>query len=1234
MQKLFSLISLTALFILFQPLTSQAQKVDKKYQSLLWEVVHPDNPSKVSYLYGTMHVSSKLAFNLSDTFFIGLNNADIIALESEPTKWLEEVMDLKYATEYFGSYPGYTYTSKGFYQRIFPLSMPQNSELGSMISSRDMMSNSLQFRSNPYMKDFEEDTYLDMFIYMAGAKTQRTVLGLEDIIHTNDLHRLAKSERRSKKDEKPIPLWLEEKMKDMDIGDIFEDSYRQQDLDLMMELQNLFSSEHYIKWFLDERNRLMADSMFVLMKKNSVFAGVGAAHLAGEFGMIEYLRRMGCKVRAVKFLKTDYATDEKKRYDSLKTNITLTNQVSPDGQFSVSLPAKLYELPYSGKNYLASEMTNGSFFSVNKVNTYNIISGLTPDRYLEKIDSLLFENIPGKTLSKTKISNGPFKGVEIKNKTKTGDHQHYQIYATPFEVIIFKIGGTGDFILDWSDSIFSTLKFNDFTKKAEWQRHSFVYGGFSVEMPTYRVFDNNSPVSAAYNHPVFQALDPKTENQFMVTRNVLIDYYYLEEDDFELERTADKLAQKHKKEVIDKKFGKHQGRPFLDFTLVPKKDEKGETIHFRMVIAGGHYYLLAANIKKDKKQLKQFFESFRIEPFSNLKPLDNFTDTSLYFSTLTSKEINESNVRMPRYGDKPKDYESFSEVYNYKSESGERINVYFKKFHQYEFYPDSDSVFSECITDFTEDNSLVVYSEKRLEKGNNKIMDLMLSDTGSIRLIKIRVFLKNQGDAIYAIRTLVDSVSKSSPFIDGFYENFTPKDTTMGMSIFEDKGSLFLDDLFSEDSTNFKKAMNSVKKVSFSNANVDRVISILETYPFKDKKQEFIQQIILKKISKVEDEKLIDFSKKLYFENSNNYPIQIGAIEILCAQKTTKAIRALAEIMEKDLPFIMDNDRYILSPMRYDSVQLWKQLYPKMFEYDHIEEYKSIIFYDLSNMLDSNKIDANFYKSFLPKLIEESEFILKKHLANEQKKRLEKEKTDAINDKKTSGGSSSSNWSLIQKYKLLLPHISDQEIAALIAKYEKGIESEPDKISMIKFRLVNKLEVDKIMIANIAKNPDYLIQLYKALDEVNRLDLIPSEYLNDEHLAKLTLNNSSNYGYYRYGSSYDIDKDTFKLIKQEEMSIRGKKYKIYYYEISQVVTLQMAEKQSFDPKDYKKIAIIAVEIKDNKVYPVGSKYKSTVKIENPERWDKYLEELTEGFIVKDRKRASATEIDDGYFDFW
>jgi uncharacterized protein YbaP (TraB family) len=79
-------------------LQAQTKIKDKKYPSLLWEITG-NGLKKPSYLIGTMHVSSKLAFHLTDSFYIAIRSADIVAgillpaLPKQNLKWMNPLIN-------------------------------------------------------------------------------------------------------------------------------------------------------------------------------------------------------------------------------------------------------------------------------------------------------------------------------------------------------------------------------------------------------------------------------------------------------------------------------------------------------------------------------------------------------------------------------------------------------------------------------------------------------------------------------------------------------------------------------------------------------------------------------------------------------------------------------------------------------------------------------------------------------------------------------------------------------------------------------------------------------------------------------------------------------------------------------------------------------------------------------------------------------------------------------------
>ncbi|MCR6719843.1 MAG: TraB/GumN family protein [Chitinophagaceae bacterium] len=173
------------LFALLLPHLVEAQIPrikNKKYQGLLWEI-SGNGLSKPSYLFGTMHVSNKLAFHLADSFYLGIRNADVVALETNPETWQDD-MD-KYNKAIYAAdktAPGTRFLNQSDYLRISTLKFYRyDKKIETALQSNPSMINSLLYRSySNTASDFEEDTYLDLYIYQCGKRWGKKVAGVED----------------------------------------------------------------------------------------------------------------------------------------------------------------------------------------------------------------------------------------------------------------------------------------------------------------------------------------------------------------------------------------------------------------------------------------------------------------------------------------------------------------------------------------------------------------------------------------------------------------------------------------------------------------------------------------------------------------------------------------------------------------------------------------------------------------------------------------------------------------------------------------------------------------------------------------------------------------------------------------------------------------------------------------------------------------------------------------------
>jgi hypothetical protein len=145
------------------------------------------------------------------------------------------------------------------------------------------------------------------------------------------------------------------------------------------------------------------------------------------------LRRMGYTVRPVIGKTNRWAGKQKDNIDQLQFKHNMQPFQSHHGDFSAQMPG--VPMDYSQGNiteYFYPDMANGAYYKVTRLPYYGSFSNQTASHVLNRIDSLLFENIPngyidnieiininGEKLysSNKKIKSGEAININLKNNT-------------------------------------------------------------------------------------------------------------------------------------------------------------------------------------------------------------------------------------------------------------------------------------------------------------------------------------------------------------------------------------------------------------------------------------------------------------------------------------------------------------------------------------------------------------------------------------------------------------------------------------------------------------------------------------------------------------------------------------------------------------------------------------------------------------------------------------------------
>lgn len=284
MKKIVSL-SISVILLVFGVKT-QAQTSPKLENSLLWEV-SGNGLSKPSYLYGTIHMICSSDYFLTDKTKKALESAEKLVLEinfSDP-KEMSQMQQLAMGKELL--------SKKLNPEQLAKLDAILKKTTGMTVQQVDSFS-LLTVMSLISMKSFgcNDLKFYEMEFIEQAKKRNIEIGGLETVKQQFDMFEKAYT------DDETIAM-LEESTPEE--SSKLVSTYKAENVDEMYDFttDKKYTSEKTKKIILDERNQNWVKIMPELMKKQSVFFAVGSAHLAGESGVINLLRKAGYKVKPI-----------------------------------------------------------------------------------------------------------------------------------------------------------------------------------------------------------------------------------------------------------------------------------------------------------------------------------------------------------------------------------------------------------------------------------------------------------------------------------------------------------------------------------------------------------------------------------------------------------------------------------------------------------------------------------------------------------------------------------------------------------------------------------------------------------------------------------------------------------------------------------------------------------------------------------------------------------------------
>lgn len=1119
---------LTCLLLSAGTLALAQQPGKKKYQGLLWEI-SGNGLAKPSYLFGTMHVSSKLAFHLSDSFYHCIRMADVVALETDPQRLQEDFSKssmLRLSAGYMTNMG-----AGGMSKDAFTIGTYADMVRTGLVYRPEMI-NHLLYRSFAAREDFEEDTFLDMYIYQVGKKMGKRATGVEDFAESERL--MLEAYRDAARDKK-----TRKQNRDTDkSGDKLNDAYRRGDLDMLDSLSSAsFPSAAFLEKFLYKRNENMFRSIDSIIRKDALFAGVGAAHLPGDRGLIHMLRKAGYTLRPIAMTNRD--SEQKEQLEKIKAPVTFQPYTSPDGWIKAELPGKLYNFSsLTMLNQLQyADLANGAYYLVSRIRTNALSLGQTSEDVYAKVDSLLYENIPGRIISRKSISNNGHKGFDIVNRTRRGDLQRYQIFITPFEVMIFKLSGTGEYAQgEEAARFFASIQLQAPAASA-WTDYRAPDNSFSVRLPHTPVSGSNFALRSLSKRMEYEALDRQNGNSFLVIRKAIPDYGILEEDTTDISFAEESFQlSSFIKQQKSRKFIRHKGRPCLE--IVNQHTDKSYT-QTRILLHGAYYFVLSARYRGDKKATQAFFDSFTPQnpQYNSFLP---YTDTSLHYSVTTAVTPDDDDALMEAVsggGAQEEEYLYRSRSKVFRSDStGEEIVVAFEKFSRYFSTKDSAEFWQSQEKDLTDEGNYVIAARQFERLPQSESLLLKMRDTNCSRTILAKVIVR--GGAQYTLRAITDETAGPSAFVSTFFDTFKPADTLFGSSIYISKGKALITDFNSTDSTTKAQARKSIGMANYRDEDAPAIIALIRNWNTTEKNYLEIKRDLIQELGYIKHPAILPFLREAYAAANDTASLQHSILLSLVRQQTAAGYALFSELVMQEIPiFSDDNSLDAITSAMQDSLQLAATLFPDMLKLTALTDYKEPVYGLLAELVDSNAVQPSVYAPYISQIAFDARVEVQKELAGEQNLM---DRDD--NEHNAGSRMRQENISLHEYAVLLFPYRnSNKNAERFFTRYETS-NNPLQQIQLARLYLHHQWPASDSVLLSIAAQEKYRIYLWLALKEINQLDRFPSAWKQQESIAKSVL----------YGNvPYHIELDSVVLLGKQHTVHRFKKGTVYLYKFRQ-----------------------------------------------------------------------------------
>lgn len=932
-------------------------------QTLLWRISGKGLPA--SYLYGTMHSGDKRIYFLGDSVYSTLGACQGYAMEIDPGDYVDtlisnmetEGLNISYKENIENNIvkrpAGYYSEQRKRLDSIFVRIRERYKDL----SPREIARLEKVYRRR---EKNQMNTLLDLYLFDMAKKQNKVVAGIEDITdQTSIVDELGNSFD-------PDDFLKTQRKKYADLEEWMVDNYVKADLDKIHEFSKQGSTARHMTLFLYNRNNKMARRIDSLMHIRSTFCAVGAAHLPGDSGVIDLLRKRGFTVTPVFSSKKIEPGDIR----ISNTNTVMLNITDPDSNYVVHMPGKPTALTSITKKLVVKTYKE-------LANEIMLMHGLYEDGNIDnnienevKEMKAFFSYYDIRLYDDEKIKRQDIDGYEMIFKNTLGYFKMH-IFWNKGKTYMFAVGSKNRDSLKSSRCTAYLDSYTMFPDKKTSGSAMLSYTSadkaFSISLPSLpkKEFIKGDATVTNEDITLFSSLDVRKKINYLVMLKEPFRGYFAGLDSSLFDQAIVEMKKDFSQTAFLQETVLLDGLPALKTKIRGETgDGKKQVIYCVLALRGNRLYNLTARglaISENEQQFDQFINSFHFLPYEETPFTQQAGGSGLFSANAPSPVYilpGKSDTKGLR-----------TDYYTFDSSRTMTYGVTAIYLGKYFWAKDEKALLdAQSLIYFNDSNAVnnLLYPDsllykKTVQNGSLEGRELLLKDVRRNAYTRIRIL--HYADSAFILNLSGAKEMVTDDRANDFFSSFRFNTEQYRTDAFQSKTAILVKDLQSADeNTRTRAAAVLSSGFSFPPQDLPLLLdALLYDYPAVKNNPSPVPGLLTLTIASHMNDEVTGFIKTHYTAQAGKREaLRMELLNMLAAANTTTSYELLQQLLVNDPPASGDYEKLLSYAVR--SPRKAAILFPSLVS-RLADERMSPFIASLANILiDSNAISYSTIK--------------------------------------------------------------------------------------------------------------------------------------------------------------------------------------------------------------------------------------------------------------------------------